>query len=107
MGSRHYKSLILTGEDFFLFCDPPVTPAFAFLFPGAAAAAGAAGFDVVATGGDLVSAAACLAAGGNPGPGTGSPARLSLGAATSAAAATGPLETLLTITLGPIPGFIT
>jgi len=106
MGSRHYKSLILTGEDFFLFCDPPVTPAFAFLFPGAAAA-GAAGFDVVATGEDLVSAAARLAAGDNPRPGTGSPARLSHGAASSAATAAGPLELLLTITLGPIPGFIT
>ncbi len=54
MGSRHYKSLILTGEDFFLFCDPLVTPALAFLFPGATAAAGATGFDVVATGGDLL-----------------------------------------------------
>ncbi len=105
MGSRYYKSLILTGEDFFLFCDPPVTPAFAFLFPGAAA--GATGFDVVATGGDLVSAAPRLAAGGNPGPGTGSPARLSPGAAALAAAAVGPLEILLIITLGPIPGFIT
>jgi hypothetical protein len=106
MGSHHYKSLVLTGEDFFLFCDPSVTPAFAFLFPGAAAA-GATGFDVVATGEDLVSAAARLAAGDDPSSGTGSPARLSHGAATSAATAAGPLEILLTITLGPIPGFIT
>jgi hypothetical protein len=85
MGSHFYKSLILTGEDFFLFCDPPVTPAFAFLFPGA-------------TGGDSVSAAARLAAGGNPGPGIGSPACLFSEAAASAAA-TGPLEILFIITL--------
>ncbi len=102
MGSRYYKSVILTGEDFFLFCDPTVTPAFASLFPGA----GAAGFDVVAMGGDLVSAAARLAAGGNPGPGTGSPACLSPRAAASAAAAAEPLWVFLTITLGAIPGFI-
>jgi hypothetical protein len=89
-GFTFYKSLILTGEDFFLFCDPPVTPAFAFLFPGAAA--GSTGFGVVTTGGDSVSAAARLAAGGNPGPGTGSPARFSCEAAASAAAAVGPIE---------------
>ncbi len=59
MGSHHYKSLVLTSEDFFLFCDPPVSPAFAFLFSGAAAA-GATGSDVVATSEDLVSAAARL-----------------------------------------------
>jgi hypothetical protein len=75
---------VLTGEDFFLFCDPPVTPAFAFLFLGVAAA-GAAGLDVIATGEDLVSAAARLAAGDNPSPGTGSPACLFPGAAASAA----------------------
>jgi hypothetical protein len=71
MGSLHYKSLILTGEDFFLFCDPP-----AFLFPGATVA-GTSCLDIVAMGEDLVSAAARLAAGTDPSPGTGSPARIS------------------------------
>ncbi len=35
IGSLYYKSLNLTGEDFFLFRDPPATPALAFLFPNA------------------------------------------------------------------------
>ena len=69
IGSLYYKSLILTGEDFFLFRDPSATPALAFLFPGAAAA-GAASLDVVAMGEVLISAAARLAAGDDPSPGT-------------------------------------
>jgi hypothetical protein len=39
--------LASAGEDFFLFCDPPVTPAFAFLLTGAAAALGGPGTDAV------------------------------------------------------------
>ena len=64
-----YKSLTSTGEDFFLFCDPPVIPAFAFLLTGAAAAVGGTDTDAITTGGDLVSFAARLAAGGNSNPG--------------------------------------
>jgi hypothetical protein len=57
-----YKSLASTGEDFFLFCDPPVTPAFAFLLTDAATAIGSLGFDAVTTGESVVSHAARLAA---------------------------------------------
>jgi hypothetical protein len=105
IGSLYYKSLILTGEDFFLFRDPPATPVLTFLFPDAAAA-GNAGLGVTAMGEVLVSAAARPAAGIGPSSGKGSPACISHNVAASAAAAD-PLGILLTITLGEIPGFIT
>jgi hypothetical protein len=107
-GIAFYKSLILTGEDFFLFCDPPVTPAFAFLLTDAAAAFGGIGSDAVTVGGDLVSIAARLAAGSNSGPDTGSPAHFTSAAAVSAAAAVAsPTESFLSFTLGPTTGFET
>ncbi len=102
-----YKSLASAGEDFFLFCDPPVTPAFAFLLTGAAATGGGLGSDAVTTGRHSASLAACLAAGGIPGPGTGSPAHSTLAAAVSAAVAVGPTKIFLSITLGPTAGFNT
>ncbi len=104
IGSLYYKSLILTGEDFFLFRDPSATPALAFLFPGAAV--GTAGLGVATMGEVLIFAAARPAAGIGPSSGTGSPARISHDVAASAPAAD-PLGILLTITLGAIPGFIT
>ena len=102
-----YKSLASAGEDFFLFCDPPVTPAFAFLLTGAAAAVGGIGPDAITAGRDSVSHAACLAAGGSSDPGTGSPAHFTLAAAASAAVAVGPPEIFLSVTLGPTAGFKT
>ena len=57
-----HKSLASAGEDFFLFCDPPVTPAFAFLLTDAAAAIGGLGTDAVTIGESAVSHAARLAA---------------------------------------------
>ncbi len=104
-GIAFYKSLILTGEDFFLFCDPPATPAFAFLLTDAAAAVGGIGPDTVTIGGDSVSLAACLATGGNSGPDTGSPAHFTPPAAVSTAAAVAsPTESFLSFTLGPTTG---
>ncbi len=61
-----HKSLASAGEDFFLFCDPPVTQAFAFLLTDAAAAIGALGSDAVTTSESVVSHAARLAAGAPP-----------------------------------------
>jgi hypothetical protein len=90
--------LILTGEDFFLFCDPYATPVLAFLFP-CAATAGTASLGV------FISAAARPAAGMGPSPGKGSPASSSYDVAALAAA--DPSRILLTITWGEIPGFIT
>ena len=80
-----HKSLVSAGEDFFLFCDPPVTPAFAFLLTDAAAAIGGPGTDAVTIGESAVSHAARLAAGGSPNSGTGSPAHSAPAAAVSAA----------------------
>jgi len=82
-----HKSLASAGEDFFLFCDPPVTPAFAFLLTDAAAVFDGPGTDAVTDGESVVSHAARLAAGGSPGPGTGSPAHSAPAAAVSAAVA--------------------
>ena len=84
-----HKSLASAGEDLFLFCDPPVTPAFAFAFllTDAAAALDGPGTDAVNNGETVVSHAACLAAGGSPDSGTGSPAHSAPAAAVSAAVA--------------------
>ena len=82
-----HKSLASAGEDFFLFCDTPVTPAFAFLLTDAAAAIGGLGTDAVTDSESAVSHAACLAAGGSPDPGTGSPAHSAPAAGVSAAVA--------------------
>ena len=90
-----YKSLTLAGEDFLLFCDPPVTPVFAFLLTGGAAAIAGIGPDAITIGGDSVSLAARLAAGDNSDPDSGSPAHFTLAAAVSAAAAVGPIESFL------------
>ncbi len=98
-GIAFYKSLILTGEDFFLFCDPHVTPAFAFLLTDAATAFGGIGPDAVTVGGDSVSIAARLATRGNSGPDTGTPAHFTSAAAVStAAAAVSPTESFLSFT---------
>ncbi len=102
-----YKSLASTGEDFFLFCDPPVTPALAFLLTDAAAAIGSLGPDAVTTGESAVSHAARLAAGGNSGPGTSSPAHSAPAAAVSAAVAAGPPKAFFSITLGSTAAFST
>ena len=89
-----HKSLASAGEDFFLFCDPPVTPAFAFLLTDAAAAISGLGSDTVTTSESVASHAACLAAGGSPSPGTGSPAHSAPAAAVSAAVAADSLKAL-------------
>ena len=80
-----HKSLASAGEDFFLFCDPPVTLAFAFLLTDAAAAIGGLGTDAVTSSESVAAHAARLAAGGSPDSGTGSPAHSALAAAVSAA----------------------
>ncbi len=104
---RIHKSLASTGEDFFLFCDPPVTPAFAFLLTDAAAAIGGLGTDAVTIGESVASHAARLAAGGSPSPGTGSPAHSAPAAAVSAAVAADSLKVLFRITLGSTAEFST
>ncbi len=101
------KSRMQATQDFFLFCDPPATPAFAFLLTGAAAAVGGISPDTITAGRDSVSHAACLAAGGSSDPGTGSPAHFTLAVAASAAVAVGPTEIFLSVTLGPTAGFNT
>jgi len=104
---RIHKSLASAGEDFFLFCDPPVTPAFAFLLTDAAAAIGGLGTDAVTAGESDVSHAARLAAGGSPSPGTGSPAHSAPAAAVSPAVAAVSLKALFRITLGSTAEFST
>ena len=89
-----HKSLASAGEDFFLFCDPPVTPAFALLLTDAAAAIGGLGTDAVTTSESAVSHAVCPAAGGSPGPGPGSRAHSAPAAAVSAAVAADSLKVL-------------